>query len=743
MTLRLSEIPGIDRRLVDRLRILGYDELWPSQEKAAPIAVAGGNVMLAVPTASGKSLVAYLAILSRLLKGGKALYIVPLRALAAEKFEDLRELCAPLGLRASLSIGDLDDADPGLGKFDVIIATSEKADALMRHRAKFIEDLSCVVADEVHLLGDADRGPTLEVLLTRIKQRNPRAQLVALSATIANSKQVAKWLGAAHVETTWRPVTLREGVHWGAAVHYTDNTKERVASDLDDPTLALTEDSVRAGGQVLVFVNTRKSTEALAEKLASATKGSLSAESRAALAAAAAEIKTAEGATSVEARLARAISGGAAFHHAGLTNTHRAMVERLFKQGHLKALSATPTLAAGINLPARRVIVRDLWRFADDGQQPIPVLEYKQMAGRAGRPKYDKVGEAITLAKAEDQRAEIVENYLLAPPEKMDSQLGRENVLRAHILSSVATGFVRDEAELKEFWRHTFFAEEFDLWRLEEESTRVIDFLLENELLSQSGDAFKATKFGKRVSELYIDPLSAVELKKALAAAGARDITPFGWLHVVAHTPDVRPLFARRTDGWLEAEAVERRSQFVTPPPEGRFGMEDEFFLNELKTALLFEDWIAERSEEDLVKKYGAYPGDVFQKVEAADWILHAGAEIARLFAPARSRELKELATRTRYGAKAELLPLLKFRGIGRYRARQLWGANFKSGLDLAAAAQADIARVVGIGPALAASLKRQAGGDDDPGSDALRPSEPSAEPPKAQRSLADFGSGP
>lgn len=740
--MRVRDLP-IDPRVAQALEAEGYDELWPSQEEGAKVAAEGRNLVLAVPTASGKSLVAYIALLSRAVKGGKGLYLVPLRALAAEKHDDLKRLASRLGLRAALAIGDLDGADPQLAEFDVVIATSEKADALLRHRAHWLARMGTIVADEVHLVGDADRGPTLEVLLTRFRQLNPEAQLVALSATVPNSKEMARWLGAAHVASTWRPVALKEGIHFGKAIHYTDSTREPVQSELDDPVLALVEDAVAGGGQALVFVNNRRSTESTAEKLASAVKHRLSAENVAALRAASEKLRGGDVDTSLEKRLARCFLGGAAFHHAGLTNEERRLVETLFKEGHLKALAATPTLAAGINLPARRVIVRDLWRYDSDegGNAPLPVFEYKQMAGRAGRPRYDKTGEAIVLAKTVDQRTELVVNYLLADPEPVHSKLGSEPALRSHLLSSIAAGYLNDEKGLRDFIRHTFFAEQTDAWHLDDAITRVLDFLLEHGFLVSHGDRLAATAYGKRTSELYIDPLSAVKLREALASAKARasrpegsePVTAFGWLHAACASPDMRNLFPRRTDADLEATAVERAGELLFPLPEG---LDYEFFLGEIKTSLLLEDWIEERSEDSMVERHGVYPGDIRNKVDAAEWLVHAAHEIDLLFDRVATRDLSRLSQRLRAGAKEELLPLLRFRGVGRVRARSLFRAGLKGAEDLRRAALPDLERVGGIGPALARSIKRELGEEvaDAPEPPATAPA------PEGQQTLAAFG---
>src|SRR5437773_2479992 len=257
---------GLDPRVVEILKGQGIEELSPPQVDAIGPALLGENLVLAIPTASGKSLVAYLAILASVLRKGKALYIVPLRALAAEKYEDLKEF-EPLGIKVGISVGDYDSVDPTLEKFDVIVATSERADSLLRHRTNWLQQLSVVVADEVHLINDGDRGPTLEVTLAKLRQVNPGAQVLALSATIKNSEQLARWLEAEHVKSEWRPVPLKEGVYFDSLVHFKDGSIQEVKVDEDDLS-GLVTDVMASGGQALVFVNTRRSAEALARNLA-------------------------------------------------------------------------------------------------------------------------------------------------------------------------------------------------------------------------------------------------------------------------------------------------------------------------------------------------------------------------------------------------------------------------------------------------------------------------------------------
>ena len=147
------------------------EELRPCQEKAVNAGLLDGkNLLVCTPTASGKTLVAEMAAIKNILDGkGKAVYIVPLKALAREKFKDFKERYGAF-VKVSLSMGDLDKSDGYLSDFDLIITTSEKLDSLIRHRASWINKIGTIIVDEVHLLNDPGRGRTLEVTLTILKK---------------------------------------------------------------------------------------------------------------------------------------------------------------------------------------------------------------------------------------------------------------------------------------------------------------------------------------------------------------------------------------------------------------------------------------------------------------------------------------------------------------------------------------------------------------------------------------------
>ena len=190
------------------------DELRPSQEKAIKSGLLERkNLLVCTPTASGKTLIAEIAMVKSILENkGKAIYIVPLKALANEKYKDFKKRYSSF-LRVSLSIGDFDSSDNYLDNYDLIVCTAEKLDSLVRHTAPWLSKTNVVIIDEIHLLNDPGRGPTLEILITMLKKLIPNIQIIALSATIGNPQELAEWLNANLVLDTWRPVKLYQGIY--------------------------------------------------------------------------------------------------------------------------------------------------------------------------------------------------------------------------------------------------------------------------------------------------------------------------------------------------------------------------------------------------------------------------------------------------------------------------------------------------------------------------------------------------
>ncbi|MBI2657431.1 DEAD/DEAH box helicase [Candidatus Woesearchaeota archaeon] len=207
------ELYGILEKEITKLR--------PAQEKSVKKGLLEGkSLLVCTPTASGKTLIAELAAMKSVIEGkGKAVYIVPLKALASEKYRDFKRKYGDIA-KIALSIGDIDSADPFLADYDLIVTTSEKLDSLTRHHAPWLAGIATVVVDEIHLLNDTERGPTLEILLTILKKILKNVQIIGLSATIGNAEELAEWLHADLIADEWRPVKLHKGIYLDGKIEF-------------------------------------------------------------------------------------------------------------------------------------------------------------------------------------------------------------------------------------------------------------------------------------------------------------------------------------------------------------------------------------------------------------------------------------------------------------------------------------------------------------------------------------------
>ncbi len=703
--MKVSELPVADD-IKNTVADMGIEELYPPQAEGVVPAVKGKNLVLAVPTASGKSLVAYIALVHFALKGEKGLYVVPLRALASEKYRDLRQF-ESAGIRVKVASGDLDARDPSPDEFDILIATSEKADSMFRHRPSIARRIKHVVADEVHLIHDGHRGPTLEFFLTRLMALNPKTQIIALSATIRNSEALADWLGAVHISSDWRPVELKEGVYFDGEISFSDGTVREVKDGGKDAVERLVLDTIKDGGQAMVFVMSRRSAESVAERLGVALK-------RAGLASSADEgnIALVDGEpSSIGERLQKCLKNGSAFHHAGLSAEQRNSVESAFLSGRIRCISATPTLAAGINLPARRVIIRDLHRFESQrGRYPIPLMEVKQMSGRAGRPGLDPYGEAVLIAKSPGEVEALTEQYLNGETENIDSKMSSQPVLKTHVLSSIASGIVETDREVLKLFGRTFYAHTSDPEYMKKLVSDVLEMLEDEHMIEREGERYRATAYGRVVSDLYIDPESAARMRKALFAMKHMEeqgeyVDELAILHAVCTGTEMYNLYVRKADGWVEEEM--EKTELLFEPPEDYFEY-TQFFLGEVKTALLLRDWINETPEKEMEKRYGVGPGDIRSKVDTARWMLYAMARLSELFYPAANDRIRGMGIRVQHGIRAELLPIIAIKGVGRVIARRLYDAGYTSIDRIRIASPEELAEVERIGQVMAEKILKQ-----------------------------------
>lgn len=693
-------IPDVLRDFIARER--GIQELYPPQEEAVRRGLFDGrNIVMCTSTATGKTLMAELVMINAVLtRSVKAVLAVPLRALAYEKARDLR-VYERLGVRIAVTTGEYDKEDAWLMNYDIVVTTYEKLDSLLRHRAEWLRQVGVLVIDEIHYIDDDKRGPTIESIIAKVKTLGLNTQILALSATVGNAEEIANYLDAELVASDWRPVRLREGVYYDGVIYYADGSRALI-KDLGNPVLSLVMDTIVNGGQALVFTNSRSNTVKLAQQIAHyicnygmklIEPGTLAKISNSI-------IETSQSKLLGE-ELARIVKCGVAFHHAGLDMDTRSIVESSFRDRLIKVVVATTTLAAGVNLPARRVIIHEYRRYEPGiGMEELPVMEYKQMAGRAGRPGLDPYGEAVLIARSEDEVDYLIRNYINARVEDVKSKFLTDKNLATHILSAIASGYASSIDDIMRFISSTlgyvqgdFDKNEFLRDLLRRKVDDLINFLVESGFLERMDSNVAATALGSLLNNLYLDPYTANTYIRGLRA---RDETnDLGYTHLIVQSPEVPRLRVRRNefDDYLELVLDNWDYLLIKPPisrdeiENGEFEDEElEDYLSTVKTAVMLLDWANEVSEDELYKNYDVGPGDLRVYSDLMDWLASAVARLAGALNMRRHEEmLNILRWRLTYGVRDELIELVvNLEGVGRARARALYNSGFRNIEDIA-----------------------------------------------------------
>ena len=681
--MELSSLKGkISNEIIESLAGRGFNAFTPPQELAIAAGLLDGkNIIVAAPTASGKTLIGELAAMrSILMEGKKAVYIAPMRALVTEKFEELK-LAYPY-LKSAISMGDLDSGDQWLSEYDMLFVSTEKMDSLIRHGAGWLSSVGCVIFDEVHMMGDLSRGPTLELLITKLMMITD-AQIIALSATIGNSDELAEWLGAKLVISDFRPVKLMKGIVSDGIAHYYDEGKETKVSlsgSSQIPEIRVLQDTLKMKKQMLAFYSTKRNAEAGAVKLSQNTEMVLSQEEKSKLDKIGGNIlNVLEKPTAQCIKLSDLVKKGIAFHHSGLLNAQRNYIENAFKDNLIKAICATTTLGLGVNLPAHTVLVRDISRHNGINSERLGANEIIQLFGRAGRPRYDTEGRALLTAPSHYSVDELYNRYIKAGPEPIDSGLGVAPVLRMHVLSFIAEGFLGNEREIMEFLSKTFYGYQYGSnAHIKNVVSSVLRDLVDWDFIIRSDSGYDATKLGKRVSELYIDPMSAKWILDSLSYADDALST----LYMVSNTVEMRPYVKPTEEAEAEFVRYKTMSSAIYENESMDYGYYDP--VSAFSTALMLGEWINEADENSIVKKYRTTPGVLYIKLSNADWLIYSAIEIAKIMHKSIHR-LVDTRVRIRYGIKEELLDLVRLEQIGRVRARRLYGNGIKSVQDIRA----------------------------------------------------------
>ncbi|XP_071543746.1 DNA polymerase theta-like [Panulirus ornatus] len=459
---------------------------WQAECLSLPKVLDGRNLIYSAPTSAGKTLVAELLLLKRVMESRrKGVFILPFVSVAREKMYYLQKMFSVAGLRVEGFMGS-QGPPGGMKNTDIAVCTIEKANNIVNRllEGKNMNELGIIVVDELHMVGDPHRGYLLELLLTKVmfvsnhsknKKDENNIQIIGMSATLPNLELLACWLDAQLYSTNFRPVPLAERIKIGRSVY--DSTMKKVR-DLDpqltvkgdsDHLIQLCLETVLEGLSVLVFCPTKAWCEKLAEsvakeffsigkadskypsKLSSRLRDSLNSEGIGRV------IEALRGCpVGLDKVLARSVSFGAAFHHAGLTFDERDIIEGGFRNGSIRVLIATSTLSSGVNLPARRVIIRS----PVFGGSILDTLVYKQMTGRAGRKGVDTEGESILICRdGEKHKGQLlIKSTLPAITSCLQHDMSLTSSMKRAILEVIVSGVATTPEEVSGYCKCTLLA---------------------------------------------------------------------------------------------------------------------------------------------------------------------------------------------------------------------------------------------------------------------------------------------
>lgn len=737
---------------------------WQSECLAKGNVLNGGNLVYSAPTSAGKTLVSEILLLKRVLETKKkAIMILPFVSIAREKMFTLKKLLQDVSVRVGGFMGS-HHPPGGFKAVDIAVCTIEKANSLVNRLLEqgSLEKLGIVVVDELHLLGDSSRGYLLELLLTKIqymsyKDENNNVQIVGMSATLPNLDLLATWLNADLYKTDFRPVPLTEHIKVGLNVY--DNKFQLVrqlkplvtVQNDSDNLVYLSLETVTQGHSVLVFCPTKNWCEKLAETVAKEffnvgrppppaqlakehpdktdMRGKLQQQlDGKRLSEVIEQLRRCP--AGLDSTLARSISFGVAYHHAGLTFDERDIIEGSFKQGIIRVLIATSTLSSGVNLPARRVIVRCPFTFQN---QLIDTLSYRQMIGRAGRKGVDTEGESILLCRDnERQRVEQLVTSDLQPVASCLIQGNGETLcssMKRAILEVIVSGVACTPDQVEKYASCTLLSVSMQLdcspvraSATGNSITSCVEFLEENEFirlqpLQEATNKvgclrYVATQLGLACLASSLSPDEGLTVFKELQRARKCFVLE-NELHIIYQ---VVPIYA--AVGWPNLDWMNYLSIWESLPADMKrvgelVGVEERFLVRAMRgtvnkqvesqarslaihqrfyTALALHDLVNEVRLTVVSQKYGASKG-MLQGLQqaAATFAGMVTSFCGRLGWHSLELLLGQFGDRLQFGIQRELIDLCRLTSLNGQRARLLFNAGIESVAILANTCHADI----------------------------------------------------
>ena len=645
------------------------------------------NYIICIPTASGKTVLGVLPALKTILDGGKAVYAAPLLSIQNEKVKEFKAF---------------EDHGISVGKHpassDLSVMVFESFDALTRFSWNTLRDVDTLIIDEFHMIGEFSRGPTLEAAITRAKIINPSMRIIALSATLRNIEEIEGWLEGKCVEHDYRPVPLHKEVLDAEMF----NTKNK-----NDVIVKVLEKSIKDSSQALAFVSTRRFTESLATYVSKKIDKKINVKQRESFKEVAEKIldvpkRKGSLPTTTCLKLAESIEHGVAFHHAGLFNEQKEIIEDEFRNGNILMITATPSLMYGVNLPSKTVVIRDNTRWTAQGPQPIPVFDYEQMSGRAGRPQYDDVGYSYLIAKTMDEAMNLEAYYIDGEIELTNSKLvDNKDAILKQIIAQIASTLSKNLDELTEFFSKTLYGYQMannpsmamfaaDSIRFELENS--LEFLLQNGIIRATPEGLKTTDFGSLIAKSNYSVETAVKIKEYISGITQINVNEF--IYALCETPDV-PLISFK--GRKSKDPVREKLSEA-----GLFAVD---IGNPEATAVSLMEWIDERNEYEIENRYSVYSASTRRSAYEASRLVKFAKDTSEVLGNySNLKDFDILSARLYYGVKEDIIPLVvSVKRLGRKRARNLVKIF---GNDLSGVSENELQKVEGIGPKLAEKIR-------------------------------------
>ena len=645
------------------------------------------NYIISIPTASGKTVLGVLAALKTIINGGKAVYAAPLLSIQNEKIKEFKKF---------------EDYGISVGKHpsssDLSVMVFESFDALTRFSWNSLLEVDTLIIDEFHMIGEYSRGPTLESAITRAKIINPGMRIIALSATLQNIDEIEQWLESKTITHDYRPVPLNKEV-LDAEMFGTKNK--------NDVIVKILEKAIEDNSQALSFVSTRRFTESLSTYVAKKISKKITKEQRKKFKEVSdklLEIPKKKGSlpTTTCVKLAESAEKGVVFHHAGLFNEQKEIIEGEFREGNILMIAATPSLMYGVNLPSKSVVIRDYTRWTSNGPANIPVFDYEQMSGRAGRPQYDSEGHSYLIAKTMDEAYDLKERYVNGEVEPTNSKLvDNKDAIFKQIIAQISSGLSKNIDELSDFFNKTLygfqmqnnpsmsmFAEDSIKWEIES----ALEFLLQNGIIRATPEGLKTTDFGSLISKSNYAVETAVKIKEYVSDISK--FNPYELIYALSETPDM-PMISFK--GRKSKDPVRDKLSEC-----GLFAVE---IGNPEATTVSLIEWINERNEYEIENAYNVYSASTRRSAYEASLLVKFAKQTMEILGNySILKDLDYLSARLYYGVKEDTIPLVVgVKRLGRKRARDIVKTF---GTDLSNVSEKDLKKIEGVGDKLAERIK-------------------------------------